>query len=62
MFPDFIGWAEGYGAFTYTIKEKEALTAYIKKQEKHHRIKSFRTEYKELLNEHDIKYQEKYLF
>lgn len=62
IFPDFIGWSVGYGAFTYTIKEKEALVSYIKKQESHHMKKTFLAEYKELLKKHDIKYQEKYLF
>ncbi len=61
IFPEFIGWAVGYGAFTYTIKEKPALMGYIRKQERHHMRKSYRKEYKELLNKHGVSYQEKYL-
>lgn len=30
-FPDFQGWAEGYAAFTYSLKEKEIVINYIKK-------------------------------
>jgi putative transposase len=61
LFPHFIGWQEGYGAFTYSIKEKDRLIEYVKNQDEHHRIKSFKEEYIELLNEHGIEFEEKYL-
>ena len=61
LFPGFISWQEGYGAFTYSIREKEILINYIKNQEEHHRKKTFREEYIELLNEYEISYEEKYL-
>jgi putative transposase len=62
IFPGFIGWSVGYGAFTYTIKEKDALVAYIDKQVKHHYGITFHQEYKDLLRQHGIKYKEKFLF
>lgn len=61
IFPKFKGWQDGYGAFTYSIKEKDRLIEYVKNQEEHHKIKSFRDEYIELLNEHGITFDEKYL-
>ncbi|MBA4411599.1 MAG: IS200/IS605 family transposase [Bacteroidota bacterium] len=61
IFPDFTFWQEGYGAFTYSIKEKPVLVNYIKKQESHHHVKTFREEFIELLNEHGIEFDEKYL-
>ena len=61
LFPNFISWQEGYGAFTYHIKQKDILINYIKKQREHHQIKTFREEYIELLNEHGIEFDEKYL-
>lgn len=61
LFNNFNGWQEGYGAFTYTIKEKERLIEYVKNQEAHHKLKSFRDEYRELLIEHGIEFDEKYL-
>ncbi|MCD4834606.1 MAG: IS200/IS605 family transposase [Bacteroidales bacterium] len=61
LFPNFTAWQEGYGAFTYSIKEKEALVNYIKRQEAHHKTKTFREEYIKLLNEHNIEFDEKYL-
>ena len=62
LFPEFEGWAEGYGAFTYSIKERDRVLNYIKKQKEHHRKITFPDEYKSLLNEHGIIYDEKYLF
>lgn len=61
LFKDFINWQEGYGAFTYSIKEKDRLIEYVKNQEEHHRKKSFREEYVKLLDEHGIEFDEKYL-
>ena len=61
IFPLFSSWQNGYGAFTYSIDRKDVLINYIKNQEKHHRIKTFRKEYIELLQEHGIEFEEKYL-
>jgi REP element-mobilizing transposase RayT len=61
LFNDFKGWQNGYGAFTYNIKEKEKLIAYVKNQEKHHKVRTFIEEYIELLNENNINYDRKYL-
>jgi REP element-mobilizing transposase RayT len=61
LFKNFRGWQEGYGAFTYTIKEKDRLIEYVKNQEAHHAKRSFRDEYAELLAEHGIAFEEKYL-
>jgi REP element-mobilizing transposase RayT len=61
LFKNFTGWQEGYGAFTYSIKDKERLINYVKNQEKHHGMNTYIMEYKELLNENDIDFEEKYL-
>lgn len=61
IFPDFKGWQDGYGAFTESIKAKERLINYIKNQEEHHRKISFLDEYKQLLKEYEIEFDEKYL-
>jgi REP element-mobilizing transposase RayT len=61
IFKHFNGWQDGYGAFTYSIKEKDFLIEYVKSQQEHHKIKTFREEYIELLKEHGIEYDEKYL-
>jgi REP element-mobilizing transposase RayT len=59
IFPDFGGWQEGYGAFTYTIKEKNALIEYVKNQEAHHQETKSRDEFVLLLRQHGIIFDEK---
>ena len=61
LFAHFNGWQDGYGAFTYSIKEKDRVIEYVKNQEAHHKVKTFREEYINLLNEHGIVFDEKYL-
>ncbi len=61
IFPNFNGWQDGYGAFTYHIGAKNKLIEYVKNQEEHHKKKTFIAEYKTLLKEHKIKFDEKYL-
>ena len=60
-FKNFTSWQEGYGAFTYSIKEKDRLIEYLKNQEEHHKKISFREEFIALLDEHKIEFDEKYL-
>jgi putative transposase len=61
LFPSFRGWQEGYGAFTYSFDQKTTLIKYVMNQEIHHRTRTFREEYIELLQEHDVEFEEKYL-
>ncbi|QSE99275.1 IS200/IS605 family transposase [Fulvivirga lutea] len=61
LFPNFKGWQEGYGAFTYSIKAKERLINYVMNQEKHHSESSFLEEYKNMLISHEVEFDEKYL-
>ncbi|MFN8416598.1 MAG: IS200/IS605 family transposase [Cytophagaceae bacterium] len=61
LFEHFNGWQNGYGAFTYSIKDKDSVVEYIKNQEQHHKTVSFKEEYINLLKQHDIEFEEKYL-
>jgi putative transposase len=61
IFPRFGGWQDGYGGFTYHIDALDKLIEYVKNQEEHHRIITFEDEFKELLKEHKIEFDEKYL-
>ncbi|MGD0220905.1 MAG: IS200/IS605 family transposase [Terriglobia bacterium] len=60
IFPNFDGWQEGYGAFTYSLHDEPELVAYLKAQEEHHRKTTFLEEYRKLLFDHGIKFEEKY--
>ena len=62
VFPQFDHWQEGYGAFTHSMREKAALIEYIKNQEEHHRQVDFLDEYRKLLRDAGIEFDEKYLF
>ena len=62
LFDDFSGWQAGYAAFTYSIDAKANLIEYVKRQEEHHRKKTFEEELRELLAEHGVPFDEKYLF
>lgn len=55
-------WQEGYGAFSYCRNEVKRVIQYINNQMIHHRGKDFLEEYKDLLNEFGIEYDERYIF
>lgn len=59
---DSFRWQEGYGAFSYEKSEINAVANYIRNQELHHQKKTFIDEYRELLDNFKIEYEEKYLF
>jgi putative transposase len=61
LFKNFTGWQDGYGAFTYSFKDKDRLIEYVKNQEEHHQKVTFKEEYIALLKEHEIEFDEKYL-
>lgn len=60
-FKNFHGWQEGYGAFTYAIKDKDRLINYVKNQKIHHKGISSREEFLQLLIEHGVEFDERYL-
>lgn len=59
--PHFGNWSMGYRAFTCAAGNLELLIHYIRMQETHHQKESFIEEYKRLLTEHQIPFEERYL-
>jgi REP element-mobilizing transposase RayT len=55
-------WQPGYGAFSYSKADLQKVIDYIKNQEAHHSKKTFIEEYTELLEEFEIKFEERFLF
>jgi putative transposase len=55
-------WQEGYGVFSYGHSQVDRVCKYVLNQEAHHRKKTFREEYHQLLKAFDIHFEEKYLF
>lgn len=60
-FPLFEAWQDGYGAFTCSIREKDIITNYIRNQKEHHRKLNFKEEFRQLLIENGINFEEEYL-
>ena len=54
-------WQAGYGAFSYSHSQIDRVVKYIMNQEAHHKKKTFREEYIELLEHFNIKYDERYI-
>ena len=54
-------WQEGYGAFTVSASQREAVRHYIEQQAEHHRTRTFREEYLELLHRSGVEFDERYL-
>jgi REP element-mobilizing transposase RayT len=49
-------WARGYGAFSVSESNVTKVVQYIKKQDEHHRVKSFSEEYELFMKKYGIKY------
>ena len=55
-------WEEGYGSFSYSRSQISHVVNYILTQEDHHRKKTFREEYIDILKKFEVDYDEKFLF
>lgn len=55
-------WQEGYAVFSYSHSHIDRVVKYVLYQEEHHRQKTFRNEYHQLLRKFDIPFEDKYLF
>jgi len=55
-------WQKGYGAFTHSHSQIDAIVKYILNQEAHHQKKSFREEYLEILKKNELQFKDEYVF
>lgn len=55
-------WQAGYGGFSVSESNAGQVAHYIRKQEEHHRVKTFQEEYREFLEKNGISYDEKYVW
>lgn len=58
--PEF-AWQDGYAAFTVSASKRAVVREYIENQEAHHAKRDFVSELKELLEKHEVEYNERYL-
>ena len=55
-------WQEGFGAFSYSRSHIDRVVRYIHNQEEHHRKKTFKEEYLDMLEVFNIQYDKRFLF
>ena len=55
-------WQRGYGAFSVSPSQFDAVVAYVNEQQEHHRRRTFQEEYRELLRKYKIDFDERYVW
>jgi REP element-mobilizing transposase RayT len=56
------GWQDGFGAFTVSVSQRDAVVAYIERQFQHHGSQTFQDEYLSLLAKHEVEFDQRYVF
>ena len=57
-----VQWQEGYGAFSYEKSLIPVIANYVENQKQHHKKVSFLEEYRQLLAEFEIEFNDAYIF
>ena len=55
-------WQRGYGGFSYSRSQRDNVIKYIMTQKEHHKGKTFREEYMEMLKNSEIDFDGRYVF
>ena len=55
-------WQKGYGAFSVSQSNLDAVLDYVERQEVHHKRRSFQDEFRELCKKHEIAIDERYVW
>ena len=55
-------WQAGYGVFSVSTSNVDAVTDYIARQEEHHRKSTFQDEFRAMLRKHRIEWDERYVW
>jgi REP element-mobilizing transposase RayT len=55
-------WQEGYAAFSYSKSHISQVVNYIETQSVHHKKRTFLEEYKKILQDFGLEYDERYIF
>jgi putative transposase len=58
--PDF-AWQKGYGVFSVSMSQVDALKRYLANQAEHHKTQDFATELRLLLQRHSIEFDDRYV-
>lgn len=55
-------WQSGYGVFSVSESDVPALKTYIRNQKEHHAAVDFQAEFRKLLQDHNLEYDERYVW
>jgi REP element-mobilizing transposase RayT len=55
-------WQRGYGAFSVSPSQLNAVLEYVESQEEHHRTRSFQEEYRDFLRNYGVEFDERYVW
>ena len=55
-------WQKGYGAFSHSRSQLDTVVKYVLNQEDHHKRKTFREEYLDILRKNEIEFKNEYVF
>jgi REP-associated tyrosine transposase len=55
-------WQRGFGAFSASPNQLEAVLNYVQAQQEHHRTRTFQEEYRQLLRKHGVEFDERYVW
>jgi REP element-mobilizing transposase RayT len=55
-------WQEGFGAFSHSRSQIDSVVKYIQGQVEHHKKVGFIDEYKKMLSDFSVDFDEKYIF
>ena len=57
-FPQFSGWGKEYGAFSCSQRDKASVVNYIINQREHHKSRTFEDEYRGIIEEYGLEWNE----
>jgi REP element-mobilizing transposase RayT len=55
-------WQRGFGAFTLSFSQLDTVREYVRRQEEHHRVRTFQEEFVEFLKRHELHFDERDLW
>ncbi|NLX53662.1 MAG: transposase [Planctomycetaceae bacterium] len=55
-------WQRGYGMFSVSPRDRDEAEHYIRHQEEHHRHRTYQDEYRAILRQYGIDFEERYLW
>ena len=55
-------WQKGYGAFSHSRSNLDTVVKYVLNQEDHHKRKTFKEEYLDILRKNEIEFKNEYVF